>query len=77
MINKYIGVKKTELRIYLHNEDKFIFLYHLLYFISYLIAAHVLIPACFLNKLIHLCRVNKVIIIIIIIIIIKLRRFNC
>ena len=42
---------------------RLIFLYHLLYFISYLIAAHVLIPACFfLNKLIHFCRINKVII---------------
>ena len=44
---------------------RLIFLYHLLYFISYLIAAHVLIPACFFNKLIHFCRINKVIIIII------------
>ena len=49
-----------------------IFLYHLLYFISYLIAAYVLIPAWFLNKLIHFCRINKIIIIIIIIIIINI-----
>ena len=59
---------------------RLIFLYHLLYFISYLIDAHVLIPACFFNKLIHFCRINKVIIIIIIIIIIKpfvWRRSRC
>ena len=42
----------------------------LLYFISYLIAARVLIPACFSKQAAGFCRINKVIMIMIMIVIV-------